>query len=210
MALTTKFCAILLLLIFSAKFCASQGEEDYKECSTKKSVLLKALYSTSDNQYELERAFAPPKPGVTTSRYIKVIYSFADKDGHYGDCNVKYTWAIGGFFLIQPPQIFELTSLLFSIPGSNRSSITLELPYHCRGLINSTSNSSVTGDSVCTCYSAGDPMSEPLLIFTNQVNENIHSGKAPYLYAVCQQKFCCLLVKFRVGGALPAQSLEVS
>ena len=179
MALAAKFCAILLLLIFSAKFCTSQGEEDFEECSTKKSVLLKALYSTSDNQYELERAFAPPKPGVTTSRYIKVIYSFADEDGHYGDCNVKYTWAIGGFFLIQPPQIFELTSLLFSIPGSNRSSITLKLPYHCRGLINSTSNSSVTGDDACTCYSAGDPMSEPLLVFTNQVDENIHWDKAP-------------------------------
>ena len=173
MALATKFCVILLLLIFSSKLCTSQAE-DYEECSTRKSVLLKALYSTSDNQYELERAFAPPKPGETTSRYIRITYSFADEDGNYGDCEVKYIWAIGGFFLIQPPHIFSLTSLLFSIPANNRSSITLKLPYHCRGLIYDDYNMSMSGD-VCTCYNASDPMSEPLLIFTNQVNENLNS-----------------------------------
>ena len=164
----TQFVTISLLLIFSTKFCISQAEENYEECSTKKSVLLKALYNISDNQYELERGFAPPTPGETTPRYIKVIYSFADEDGNYGDCEVKYIWAIGGFFLIQPPHIFAYTSLLFSIPANKRDIVTVKLPYHCRGLIYEDYNMSIIDDA-CTCYNASDHRSEPLLVFTNQV-----------------------------------------
>ena len=124
-----RFGVTLSLLILSAKFCTGQAEEDYGECSTKKSVLLQALYNTSDNLYELERAFAPPQPGEISSRYIKIVYSFADLEGNYGDCTVKYIWAIGGFYLIQPPKIFTYTSLLFSTPANNRS-ITRKMLEH--------------------------------------------------------------------------------
>ena len=166
MALLSRLFTIISLLILSAKFCTGQAEEDYGECSTKKLVLLQALYNTSDNLYELERAFTSPQPGEISSRFIKITYSFANLDGKYDDCNVTYIWAIGGFYLIQPPQIFMFTSLLFSTPANSRENIALKLPYHCRKLINSINDE-------CTCYSAEDRRSEPMIVLTNQVSNNI-------------------------------------
>ena len=151
-----KSLAILLLLIFSVKFCIG---EDYGNCSTDKSTLLRALYNFEDNLYQLDTAFASPGEGDHISRYINVNYQFADVNGNYTDnCTVKYIWAIGGFLLIHPPDIFQFTSLYFSTPANNEEKITLKLPYDCRDLTD-----------YCICHHADDSRSKPLLVLTNQV-----------------------------------------
>ena len=156
MALITKFLAILLLLIFSAKFCISE----YENCSTDKLTLLRALYKTEDNLYQLDRAFASPGESDLMSRYIKVNYLFADESGSFDDdCTVTYIWAIGAFLLIHPPDMFQYTSLYFITPANDVDTVTLKLPYQCRELINDT--------TTCSCYH--DDSSKPLLVFTNQV-----------------------------------------
>ena len=140
------------------RFCASE----YENCSTDKLTLLKALYKTKDNLYQLDRAFAPPGKGDRTSRYIRVHYSFANENEEFDDsCCVTYIWAIGGFLLIHSPEIFQYTSLYFSTPANDEYDVYLKLPFHCRGLINDTTS--------CSCYHVNVNSSEPLLVFTNQV-----------------------------------------
>ena len=166
-----KSLAILLLLVFSAKLCIG---EDYKDCSTNKSTLLKALFDTADNLFQLDTAFASPGEDDHTSRYIKVIYSFADKDGNFDNkCTVTYIWAIGAFLLIHPPEIFQYTSLYFSTPANDQDNIILKLPYNCRGLINN-----IITDT-CICYRANKKSSKRLLVVTNQVNSREIYFQAP-------------------------------
>lgn len=164
------FLVLLLLTLVLPSSSQAQSNSDYAECSTKKSVLLKALYNTSDNFYQLESAFAPPRPGEISSRYIRVNYMFEDSEGNYGDCIVTYIWAIGGFLLAQPPQIFKFISLYFSSPANDRTNIYLKLPYKCRDLINDSDVDSINNDNnICSCYRADDPKGERLLVLTNQV-----------------------------------------
>ncbi len=106
----------------------------YENCTVKLSVLEKALYETDSNERSLNKAFFPPRQ--ETSRYITVTYRFLtdDKDGSYDDCYVSYIWTIGGFLIIQPPNIFKFTSLLFSTPANDVDELTLTLPSQCREL----------------------------------------------------------------------------
>ena len=119
-----------------------------------------ALYTTDSNERKLNQAFFPPRKA--TSRYIRVNYDFkVHPNSKYYDtereCNVTYIWAVGGFLLIQPPTIFQLTSLLFSYPANNIEDVNLTLPIECRQLINSTD---------CSC---GRREGQNLDILTQQV-----------------------------------------
>ncbi len=105
-----------------------------------------ALYTTDSNERNLNRAFFPPRKA--TSRYITVKYRFREDDDSTSDdssnCTVSYIWAIGGFLLIQPPTIFQMTSLLFSYPANDIENMNLTFPVECRKVINDT------GDE-CSC-----------------------------------------------------------
>lgn len=138
----------------------NQPDTNYTECGTQKFVLLKALFETDGNLYELDRIFSPPYDA--TSRYIKVEYTFADSRGDYGDCNATYIWAIGGFLLMQPPGIFQYTSLLVGNPANSLEEMHLKLPYACRSLIDETN------DGGCSCHNPYD-VGQYLQILTKQV-----------------------------------------
>ncbi len=124
----------------------------YSACNiTENCALLKdlecALYTTDSNERRLNQAFFPPRKA--TSRYIKVVYVFnvSEVDTVAGDeCNVTYIWSIGGFLLIQPPSIFQLTSLMFSYPTNTIDDITLYMPSPCHTVI----NTNTTGRN-CSC-----------------------------------------------------------
>ena len=113
-----------------------------------------ALYTTDENERKLNQAFFPPRKAST--RYIKVIYSFdeyLDDDALYNfdpnvtqNCNVTYIWAIGGFLLIQPPSIFEWTSLLFSYPANDIYELDLTLNVTCKRLVNHNNT-----NGTCNC-----------------------------------------------------------
>lgn len=131
---------LLLLLHLTAIYAAS--EESFEECATKRDVLLRALYETGNNLNELDRVFYPAEE--LPVRFVEVNYTFNNTG--YGSCSVSYFWAFGGFLLIQPPSIFQFTSLLFSYPSTNDSRyLNLTLPPECVELIE------VDENGTCSC-----------------------------------------------------------
>lgn len=121
--------AFCILTVHSANF---------TNCSTDMEALEFALYKyTPENLRQLNRIFYPPRR--TPSRFVKVRYHFEGSE----HCKVTYIWAIGGFLLVQPPKIFQLTSLYFSTPANSLTDLAIQLPRECLGLVG--------GDDNCTC-----------------------------------------------------------
>ena len=124
---------------------AGQNVSSYEDCAKKRNILLNALFETDGNLFELDRVFFPTR--IPTSRYIRVKYTFLDSDDidlDEGNCSVTYIWAVGGFLFIQPPKVFQFTSLLFSTPANDLESLNLTLPSECRPLVMNETNN-------CTC-----------------------------------------------------------
>ena len=147
-----KFSVFVLGFLFLLGFSSAQ----YENCTTRLSVLERALYETDSNERSLNEAFFPP--GQETSRYIKVTYKFLTDGGFYDGCQVSYIWAIGGFLLIQPPSVFRFTSLFFSNNANNLTEVNLTLPSQCRLLASDN----------CTCSKSEE--SKNLDILTQQVS----------------------------------------
>ena len=163
MANVIKSEAILSVLIPIFVLVSAHSFED---CPTRLRVLEIALYETGNNLLELNRIFFPPNR--ETSRFIRVIYSFQNEAGELDDCDVSYIWAIGGFLLMQPPTIFQFTSLFFNYPNNDLKELRLQLPYECRPLISSS----------CSCF--GNETDLMLNIVTQQV-----SNDPFFLFPVC-------------------------
>ncbi len=118
-----------------------------------------ALFTKDSNEKRLNQAFFPPRKA--TSRYIRVDYVFntSELDKVDGDkCSVTYIWSIGGFLLVQPPSIFQLTSLMFNYPANDIENVVLELPLECIHVINA--------NRTCSCAHLED---KKLDILTQQV-----------------------------------------
>ena len=129
-------------IVLSVVFIGLVAASDYTDCTNKLSVLERAVYETADNELQLNRAFFPPRQ--MTSRYVTIDYTFLKNSTSDVNCSVTYIWSIGGFLLIQPPQIFMFTSLLLSIPSNNIERITITLPYKCRPLV-------LNSSELCSC-----------------------------------------------------------
>ena len=142
--------SVLLIAVLCVSVYFASCEEDYANCDQDLDVLAKALY-TPENKKELIRNFYPPRSSA--SRFIKVTYKFNGTD-----CNVTYIWAIGGFLLMQPPKIFQFTSLFFSTLANNLIDMVLELPRECFELVKGN-------DTNCTCENDGNVLD----ILTQQV-----------------------------------------
>ena len=134
-------CLMVVLPLLLQLTSTSRDGESFEECASKRDVLLRALFTTGSNLNELDRVFYPA--GQQPSRFIQADYYF----NNTGDdnCIVSYFWASGGFLLIQPPSIFQFTSLFFNYPANNLDKIKLTLPQECAQLIN------VTEDGNCSC-----------------------------------------------------------
>ena len=104
--------------------------------------LAQSLYNTKDNILSLARAFYPPhRPGVT---FLRVTYQFENETKSLNGCSVTYVWVKGGFFVIQPPSVFQFTSLLFNHKDGKSETVFLRLPNACRQLIQANG-------SQCSC-----------------------------------------------------------
>ena len=106
----------------------------YDDCTTNYATLEKALIETKDNKFKLLQAFYPNEKYDTI--YVKdVEYHFLGKDENDSEIISKtWIWAESAFYLIQPPSVFQYTSLLFSysIDEVDNSPLSLYLPYQCR------------------------------------------------------------------------------
>ena len=141
----------VLLTIVVLSLCAyfASCETNYTNCDQDITVLERALYRP-ENIKALNNIFYPPRN--TPARFVKVHYMFDDDD-----CNVTYIWAVGGFLLMQPPSIFQYTSLYFSTITSDLTDLKIQLPSECRPLVQSN----------CTCK---DDDNNILDIVTQQVS----------------------------------------
>lgn len=151
-----------ILLLITAAIVAVSANENFSDCATKLSTLEHALYETGNNVLELNNVFYPPS--TRPSRFIKVTYSFIDKQNEDYSCNVTYIWAIGGFLFFQPPTVFKFNSLYFNYPNNHLTNLDLQLPIDCVTLIN-------RADGECSC--ANDENDDRMLeILTKQVKNN--------------------------------------
>lgn len=139
---------VVLTLCSVIENCSSVG--NFTDCKNDLRILEEALYQP-ENIKQLNMVFYPSRK--PPSRFIKVTYEFGDID----KCNVTYFWAVGGFLLIQPPQIFQLTSLYFSIPANELTDLFIKLPPDCLPL---------AGGITCTCLNEDHNL---LDILTQQV-----------------------------------------
>ncbi len=126
----------------------------YENCAYKLSALEEALYGIRNNQKGLNFGFFPSRQ--RSSRYLEVIYEFLKEDSDDVDGVVTYYWSVGSFLFVQPPSVFQFTSLYFNFPDNKIDNITLQLPSECRPIV----FSNVTEQ--CSCKDPGDTILDVL------------------------------------------------
>ena len=107
----------------------STEDSQYTDCSTNFSTLEKALFETRNNRFELISAFYPTRDSVSPFVNVKYNISEAKENG----CQ-NWIWTTSTFYLIESPDVFQFTSLLFVQPENKVHTLTLELPTNCFNL----------------------------------------------------------------------------
>ena len=111
---------------------ASEEASQYNDCSTNFTTLERALFETGNNRFNLISAFHPDAEGA--SLFVNVRYNFSTPDDNKIDICENWIWTTGTFYLIQSPDVFQFTSLLFVYPETRVHNVTLMLPAECADL----------------------------------------------------------------------------
>ena len=127
--------AILLVANFPAVVGDCYSDNNYSNCATCYQTFANAIVNTEDNKYRLSRAFFPTRNAASVQ--VKVTYK---RNLNTTDA-IIYFWVTGGFYLIQPLEVFLYRSLFFSSPSYRHESVTVFLPDDCFG---TESNDTVT------------------------------------------------------------------
>lgn len=129
MALIHQFLpTLLLLLLLSSIPPPGSAEPQLKpdeSCSSDFYFLEKELLSRSENRYNLTKAFFPPRDAHPV--VVKVTYVFEDSAFK----NEVWFWTESLFYLIQPLEIFQYTSLFFSNLPYRKKEVTVTLGANC-------------------------------------------------------------------------------
>ena len=116
---------MLTLLLIAALF-LSTGHAQNNTCQSSFHSLEQDFLSRVDNRYKITRTFyhpRNPRPVV-----IKIHYSYPD------GANQTWFWSESQFYLIQPLEIFQYTSLFFSNLPHRQTQVTLALSQECEGI----------------------------------------------------------------------------
>ena len=162
--------AAAFFIVFSTLAMCSQAQSESEfgsgapntSCANDFKTLEKALLQTGNNKVELMKAFYPPRQPPAT--FVTVYYTFLDVDGNI-PCKKIWFWSSLEFYLIQPPAIFQLMSLFFTIPLDTVTTANITFQADCRELVTWNENGS------CTCISNG-----MLDILTQQVMLHTHTS----------------------------------
>ena len=106
----------------------------FNDCSTNFKALERALYLTDNNRYALISAFYPARE--SSSLFVNVRYEFSSPENDQTELTVchNWLWTTGTFYLIQSPDVFLFTSLLFVHPENKVRTLKLTLPAECAEL----------------------------------------------------------------------------
>ena len=106
----------------------------FNDCSTNFKTLERALYLMDNNRYALISAFYPARE--SSSLFLHVRYDFGSPENHQTELNTchNWLWTTGTFYLIQSPDVFLFTSLLFVHPENKVRTLKLTLPAECAQL----------------------------------------------------------------------------
>ena len=121
-------CWCLLLVLLSLHLAASvDGQVDFanESCSSDFHLMEQSLLKSTENRFRLLRAFYPLTEANPV--LVRVEYSFDGLDNH----SLIWFWTESHFYLIQPLEIFQFTSLMFSNMPYRQGNISLLLNAGC-------------------------------------------------------------------------------
>ncbi len=107
-------------------------------CSNDFYILESSLLQSSKNRFGLLKTFYPAREAHPV--IVKAIYSFTARqearelENATAAGNVSsrvWFWSESGFYLIQPLEVFQCTSLLFSNLLYRSGTVEIELPHNC-------------------------------------------------------------------------------
>lgn len=125
MAVLSRWLPFLLFLLLLLRM--KPATADSQTCSKSYAVLEDSLLSNSENRFNLLKAFFPPKEARPI--FVTVTYTFNNATN---ESSVWY-WSESEFYLIQPLEIFQFTSLLFANMAYRQSTVELQLDAQCVG-----------------------------------------------------------------------------
>ena len=108
-----------------------EDNNNYTDCSTNFATLEKALFFTGKNRFQLIKAFYPARESATL--FLNVRYNFSIPENNQTKLSAchNWIWTTGTFYLIESPDVFLFTSLLFVHPENKIHTVTLTLPAEC-------------------------------------------------------------------------------
>ena len=106
----------------------------FNDCSTNFKTLERALYFMDNNRFALISTFYPARESPTL--FLNVINNFSTPENHHTELTAchNWLWTTGTFYLIQFPDVFLFTSLLFVHPENKIHTLKLTLPPECADL----------------------------------------------------------------------------
>jgi hypothetical protein len=115
---------LLTVLLSSAQLYVAQETDS---CSTNFFLLERSLLDSTDNRFNLQKVFYPPRDARPV--LVKVDYTFLE--GLDNESTQIWFWSESEYYLIQPLEIFLFTSLLFSNFPYRRADVSIQLSPDC-------------------------------------------------------------------------------
>ena len=101
------------------------NNKSYNNCATCYQTLANALINTGDNKYRLSETFFP----IASVQPVQVKVGYVNRASN--QTIREWYWLVGGFYLIQPLELFLYRSLFFSSPKWRQGGVILVLPEQC-------------------------------------------------------------------------------
>ena len=144
-----------LIFVFLLHAVAGDCMDEGKLCDQCFQTLASHLLNTSDNKYQLQKTFNPPKRNHPV--FVIVTYHFKNwcsdtsnsctntnistcsetnisslcNDTSTPNQNKTWFWSSGNFYFFQPLRVFQFTSMFLANPVWRRSNVILTLPAEC-------------------------------------------------------------------------------
>ena len=124
MSVLVQCLCFLLVPVLYFSLTSAQHSHDSEFCRSDFYVLEKDLLSRSDNRFNLTKTFFPPRDAHPV--IVEVIYVFEGSE----ETDVWF-WSESMFYLVQPLDIFQYTSLFFSNLSFRKKVVTVTLSTNC-------------------------------------------------------------------------------